>query len=104
MHNLRGEYLQGTKRHLNLNLEISAIKLENRQESALILEKELFKKTHLNTASTRTAFYGSIWLKGVCLLDINATAKIHGFHRVEPFSFSYPMKWWQLCTANPLHV
>jgi hypothetical protein len=45
------------------NLEKSAIKLENRQESALILEKELFKKIHLNTASTRIAFYVSIWLK-----------------------------------------
>ncbi len=60
------------------DLEKSAIKLENSQESALILEKELFKKTHLHTASTRIAFYVSIWLKEVCPLDINATPKLHG--------------------------
>jgi hypothetical protein len=46
---------------LILNLEKFATTLENRQESALILEKELFKKIHLNTASTRIAFYVSIW-------------------------------------------
>ena len=63
------------------NLEKSAIKLENRQESALILEKELFKKLHLNTASTRIAFCVGIWLKGICPLDINATPKIHGSHK-----------------------
>jgi len=44
------------------NLEISAIKLENRWESALILEKELFKKVYLNTAYTRNTFYTRIWL------------------------------------------
>ena len=62
------------------DLEKSAIKLENRQESALILEKELFKKSPLNTASTRIAFYVSIWLKGVCPFDINATPKRYGSH------------------------
>ena len=86
------------------DLEKSAIKLENSQESALILEKELFKKTHLHTASTRIAFYVSIWLKGSCPLDITATPKIHGSLKTEPFSFSYPMRRWQHCTANPLHV
>jgi len=49
-----------TNMRLIPNLEKSAIKLENRQESALILEKELFKKIHRNTASTRIAFYGNI--------------------------------------------
>jgi hypothetical protein len=62
------------------NLEKSAIKLENRQESALILEKELCKKIPLNTASTRIALYVSIWLKGVCPFDINATPKRYGSH------------------------
>jgi hypothetical protein len=38
------------------NLEKSVIKLENRRESALILEKGLSKKIPLNTASTRIAF------------------------------------------------
>ncbi len=74
------------------DLEKSAIKLENRQESTLILEKELFMKIYLNTASTRIAFYGSIWLKEVCPLDINATPKLHDSHKTEPFSFSYPMR------------
>ena len=70
----------------------------------LILEKELFKKVHLNTASTRIAFYVSIWLKEGCPKDINATPKLHGSHKTEPFSFSYPLRQWQPCTANPLHV
>jgi len=80
------------KMHLNPNVEKSATKLENRQESALILEKELFKKIPLNTAYTRIAFYVSIWLKGVCPFDINATPKIYGSHKSEPFSFSYPVR------------
>ncbi len=45
------------------NLEKSARKLENRPKSALILEKELFKKFHRNTASTRIALYVDIWLR-----------------------------------------
>ena len=95
---------EGTNMHLIPNLEKSAIKLENRQESALILEKELFKKIPLNTASTRIAFYVSIWLTGICSLDINATPKLHGSHKTESFSFSYPIGRWQPGTANPLHV
>ena len=71
---------EGTKMRLIPNLEKSAIKLENRQESALILEKELLKKILLNTASTRIAFYVSIWLKGVCPFDINLTPKRYGSH------------------------
>jgi hypothetical protein len=56
-HNLRGENTnKGQKMHLNPHLEKSATKLENRQESALILEKELFKKFHRNAASTRNTF------------------------------------------------
>ena len=86
------------------DLEKSAIKLENRQESALILEKELFKKTHLHTASTRIAFYVSIWLKWVYPLDINATPKTLGSHKADPSSFSYPMRRWQPRIANPLYV
>src|ERR1051326_1335490 len=83
---------QGTKMRLIPNFEKSAIKLENRQESALILEKELFKKIHLITASTRIAFYGSIWLKEGGPKDINATPKIYGSHKSQPFSFSYPAR------------
>jgi hypothetical protein len=37
---------------LNPDLEKSARKLENRRESALILEKGLFKKIYLNTPHT----------------------------------------------------
>ena len=78
--------------HLNPNVEKSATKLENGQESALILEKELFKKFHRNAVSTRIAFYGSIWLKEGGPKDINATPKIYGSHKSEPFSFSYPVR------------
>jgi hypothetical protein len=60
-YNLRREYVRRNKMRLIPNLEKSARKLENRQESALILEKELFKKIHLNTAHMRIAFYVSIW-------------------------------------------
>jgi len=35
---------------LNHNLEKSVLKVEKRQESALILEKGLVKKMHLNAA------------------------------------------------------
>src|SRR6266704_141481 len=56
-YNLSREYLRRNKMRLVPNIEKSAIKLENRQESALILEKELFKRIHRNTASMRIALY-----------------------------------------------
>jgi len=63
-YNLSSEYLRREKNmRLIPNLEKSARKLENRPKSALILEKELFKKFHRNTASTRIALYVDIWLR-----------------------------------------
>jgi len=62
--------------HLNPNLEKFAIKLENRRESALILEKVLFNKFHLNAVYTRIAFYANLWFGGVCPLEFNAISKL----------------------------
>jgi hypothetical protein len=75
---------EGAKMCLNPNLEKSAIKLENRRESALILEKVLFRKTHLNAAYKRIAFNANIWLKGGCPLVTNTSPKREGHHKAEP--------------------
>jgi hypothetical protein len=47
--NLGKECVRGNKTDPPTSLEKSAIKLENRRESALILEKGLCKKSYLNT-------------------------------------------------------
>src|SRR5713101_3156144 len=66
------------------NLEKSALKLEKECKSALILEKGIPEKIHLNAVYTRIAFHESLWLKEFYPFAITAALKMNGFHEIEP--------------------
>src|SRR6266566_2197123 len=84
----------------NQNLEKSALKLEKRRESAIILEKGLFKKLYLNVANTRNASCANLWLRGIYPLKINGLRRYMVLIRQSLFLFAYPTRLDQHRTAN----
>jgi hypothetical protein len=61
-------HLPSQEKNINPNLEKSTIKLEKGLESALILEKGLPEKIHLNAVYTRIAVHTILWVERVLFL------------------------------------